>query len=165
MVTSFQRQVSRALDDEHRLTLDLLDRVEHAFKRAPRSDGEPQAELSALADRLTRHVQQEIDRHFAFEERLFPRLEDAGEGDIASLLREEHDAIRAVENELVLLARDAAAGVLDSAGWAALRRTVLELVERLLAHIHKETMALLPLLDDLLDEAADSELSIEYATS
>ena len=164
MVMNFQRQVSRALDDEHRLTLELLARVERAFTRAPPSDGQLQAELVALADRLARHVQQEIDRHFAFEERLFPRLEDAGEGDITSLLSEEHDAIRTVENELVPLTRDAAADVLDSAGWVVLRRTVLELVERLLAHIDKETKALLPLLDDLLDEATDSELAIEYAT-
>jgi hemerythrin-like domain-containing protein len=161
---NFQRRVSRALDDEHRLTLELLARVERAFTQAPPSKGEFQGELGALADRLTRHVHQEIDRHFAFEERLFPRLENAGEGDIVSLLSEEHEAIRTVENELVPLARDAAAGALDSAGWAVLRRTVLELVERLLAHIDKETRALLPLLDDLLDEAADSELAIEYAT-
>jgi len=160
---NFQRQVCRALDDEHRLTLELLDRVEHAFTRAPRSDGESRMELGTLADRLARHVHQEIDRHFAFEERLFPRLEDAGDGDLALLLREEHDAICTVQNELAPLARDAVAGVLDSEGWAALRRTTLELVERLLGHIHKETMALLPSLDDLLDEAADSELAVEYA--
>ena len=33
----------------------------------------------------------------------------------------------------------------------------------MVAHIQKETMALLPLLDDLLDEDSDRELSFAYS--
>jgi hypothetical protein len=36
-------------------------------------------------------------------------------------------------------------------------------VERQVSHIQKETMALLPLLDDLLDEETDRRLAFEYA--
>ena len=43
--------------------------------------------------------------------------------------------------------------------------TTLELVERQVAHIQKETMALLPLLDDLLDAETDGQLALEYATA
>ena len=42
---------------------------------------------------------------------------------------------------------------------------MLELVERLVSHIQKETMALLPLLDDLLDEDTDRELAMAYASA
>ncbi|HEX6265821.1 MAG TPA: hypothetical protein VFZ81_02870, partial [Burkholderiales bacterium] len=40
----------------------------------------------------------------------------------------------------------------------------LELAERLVAHVQKEEMSLLPALEDLLDEAADGELSAAYAS-
>jgi hypothetical protein len=82
---------------------------------------------------------------------------------MAGLLVEEHDAIRAVCGELLPLAREAAAGTLSDAGWDALKRGALEMVERQVAHIQKETMALLPLLDDLLDEDTDRELAFAYA--
>jgi hemerythrin-like domain-containing protein len=161
-----QCQVSRALDDEHRANLELLGRVEQAFSRASRAGQAGDAELAQLAGALERHITQDIGRHFDFEEReLFPRMSDAGDGDMAALLVEEHDAIRAVARELSPLARAAAAGALDAAGWSALRRGALEMVERQVAHIQKETMALLPLLDDLLDESDDRELAFAYAAA
>ena len=156
---SYRRQVSQALDDEHRANLDLLGRVEQAFARAGRVP-----DLARLAGEFGRHLDQDLARHFDFEEReLFPRMAEAGDGDMAALLVEEHDAIRAVAGELLPLTRAAAAGTLDEAGWGALKRGALELVERQVAHIQKETMALLPLLDDLLDEDSDRDLAFAYA--
>ena len=162
---SFQRQVSHALDDEHRANLDLLGRVEQAFARVSRAGASREPALAQLAGKFARHVEQDIDRHFDFEEReLFPRLTEAGEGDIAALLAEEHAAIRAVAGEVLPLARAAATGTLDDAGWQALQRGTLEMVERQVAHIQKETMALLPMLDDLLDDDTDRELAFAYAS-
>jgi hemerythrin-like domain-containing protein len=83
---------------------------------------------------------------------------------MAALLVEEHEAIREVAAELLPPARAAAAGAVDDATWAALRRNALELVERQVSHIQKETMALLPLLADLLDEETDRELAFGYAS-
>ena len=158
----FQRQVSHALDEEHRANLDLLGRVEQALARAPR--GGRDAELLRLVGAFGRHIEQDISRHFDFEEsELFPRM--AEDGDMAALLLEEHAAIRAVAAELLPLARAAAAGTLDDAGWDALKRGALEMVERQVAHIQKETMALLPLLDDLLDDESDRELAFAYAAA
>ena len=163
---NFQRQVSRTLDDEHRVNLELLGRIEQAFARAPRAGNGGSVELAQLADLLRRHVEQDIGRHFEFEEReLFPRMSDAGDGDMAALLVEEHDAIRAVADEVLPLAKAAVGGTLDDAGWAALKRGALEMVERQVAHIQKETMALLPLLDDLLDDDDDRDLSFAYASA
>jgi hemerythrin-like domain-containing protein len=163
---SASRQVSHTLDTEHRSSLDLLGRVELAFARATRAAAQRDPELVKLAGALARLVEQDIGRHFDFEEReLFTRMAEAGEGDIAELLREEHDAIREVAAELLPLARGAAAGTLDDAGFDALRRGALEMVERQVAHIQKETMALLPLLDDLLDDDTDRELAFAYAAA
>lgn len=155
---SYSRQVSRTLDDEHRASLELLGRVERALARGD------DAEWLSLAAPLVRQLEHEIGRHFDFEEQqLFPRMADAGDGDLAELLAEEHASIRAVADDLLPLARAAAAGTPEAASAATLKRLALEMVERQVAHIQKETMALLPLLDDLLDDDADRELAFAYA--
>jgi hemerythrin-like domain-containing protein len=162
---TFQRQVSQALDNEHRANLDLLGRVEQAFARTERARMARDPALARLAGELARQLEQEVGRHFEFEEReLFPRLVDAGDGDLAELLAEEHVAIRAVVAELLPLARAGAAATLDDAGWDVLKRSSVELVERLVGHIQKETMALLPALENLLDEDVDRELAMAYAS-
>jgi hemerythrin-like domain-containing protein len=153
-------QVSRILDEEHRSNLDLLGKIEQSMARTPRFD----PALGGLLGQFVRALEHDIDRHFHFEEEsLFPRMADAGDGEMAGLMIEEHDAIREVARELLPLARLAVQGTIDEAGWSTLRRTALELVERQVSHIQKETMALLPLLDDLLDEADDRELAFAYA--
>ena len=163
---NFQRQVSRLLDDEHRANLQILVRVDDAFARVPRGSEAGDTELAQIVGAFARHIEQDIDRHFGFEEReLFPRMDDHGDGDLASLLSEEHDAIRAVGVELLARAHAAVAGTLDRDGWAALRRNAVEMVERETAHIQKETMALLPIVDNLLDEDTDRELAFSYAAT
>ena len=83
---------------------------------------------------------------------------DAGEGDIAALLGEEHAAIREVAASLLPLV-EAGPATLDATQSSDFRRLALELVERQVAHIQKESMALLPMLDDLLDDETDRALS------
>ena len=154
---NFLRQVSRLLDDEHRASIVLLDRVGHALH------GGDAGTLQALAAPLQRQLQHEIGHHFGFEEaELFPRLAEAGDGDLAALLAEEHDTLRTVAAELMPLAERLSAGTLDGAGRTALQRLAAELVERQVAHIQKETMALLPMLDDLLDDETDRQLAFAY---
>lgn len=163
---NFSTQTSHALHEDHRSILDLLGRAEQALVRAPRGDGARAPELMKLMATLGRSLEHDIDRHFGFEEReLFVRLAEAGDGGIVALLSEEHEAIRAVAQELLPLTRAAAAGTLDGAGWDALKRDALEMVERQVAHIQKEEMALLPMLDDLLDEETDRQLAFDYAAS
>jgi hemerythrin-like domain-containing protein len=162
---NFQRQVSRMLDAEHHASLDLLGQVEQAFVRASRAGSTHDAELAALAARLGRNLEHDVGRHFDFEEQqLFPRMVDSGDGGMAALLGEEHAVIREVALELLPLTRAAAAGELDAEGWRSLARGALEMVERQVSHIQKETMALLPLLDDLLDDDTDRELALAYAS-
>lgn len=152
----FNRQTSLRLHEEHLATVQLWSRLEQAIlTRAP------EAELLELLRRCTAALADEVTRHFDFEEReLFPRLADAGEGDIAELLSEEHETIRGAARslrELLVL------GEPDATAMQRLRALGLELAERLVAHVQKEEMALLPALEDLLDEETDGELALAYA--
>lgn len=156
-------QVSQTLDDEHRATLALLGQVEAAFSRGGRADAE---EHARHARALARFLEDEIGRHFDFEEQvLFPRLADSGDADLASLLTEEHVPILQVASEVLPLARRAAAGAIDDPALQTLGRGISELSERLGAHIQKETAALLPILDALLDDETDRALAFAYAAA
>lgn len=149
----YRRQTPQALDAEHRASLALYGKLEQALVARDREG------LARLAGPLARHLESEVSHHFDFEEReLFPRLADAGEGDIAALLGEEHAAIREVAASLLPLV-EAGPATLDAAQSGDFRRLALELVERQVAHIQKESMALLPMLDDLLDDETDRALS------
>lgn len=155
-------QTGRMLDDDHRRNLDLLERVERAIAGAPTAT----PELGKLLGEFARSMEVDIGRHFEFEEQqLFPRLTEAGDGAIAALMHEEHEAIREVAEELLPLAREVASGVVDEEAWDRLRLGTLELIERQVSHIQKETMAMLPLLEDLLDPETDGELALEYAAT
>lgn len=164
------RQTARTLHEEHRVSLELLGRVESAFGRAARrpsdSHSGADADLYHLIAALGRLIEHDVERHFAFEEReLFSRMAEAGDNDIADLLAGEHDAIRDVAAELLPLTRASASGSLDDAGWQALSGAALEFVERQVSHIQKEEMALLPLLEDLLDDDTDRRLAMDYAAA
>ena len=163
----FQRQTNRRLYEEHVATLQLLARVERVVTgRAgayPPAAGDDPAWL-AFARTLLTAIEVEVARHFEFEERdLFPRLEEAGDGDLAALLNEEHVTIRAVAQPLAALLRQALAEGLQPQQWQAMKILALEFSERLGSHAQKEDGALLPLLDNLLDEDTDRALFGAYA--
>ncbi len=162
----FQRQTNRRLYEEHAATLQLLARVERVFTgRAgayPPAAADP--EWAAFARALLAAIEVEVARHFEFEERdLFPRLEEAGDGDLAALLAEEHGTIRGVAQSLAQLLRESLAGELRPPQWQILKTLGLEFSERLGSHAQKEDGALLPVLENLLDEDTDRDLFGAYA--
>ena len=162
----FQRQTSKRLYEEHAASLQMLARLERTFTgRAgayPPVVGDPQ--WSAFARALLAEIEVQLARHFEFEERdLFPRLEEAGDGDLAALLNEEHVTIRAVAQSLADLLRLALAEGLPPPQWQTMKTLALEFSERLGSHAQKEDGALLPALEQLLDEDADRELFGAYA--
>ena len=162
----FQRQTNKRLYEEHVATLQLLSRVERVFTgRAgayPPEAGAP--EWAAFARTLLSAIEVEVARHFEFEERdLFPRLEEAGDGDLAALLKEEHVTIRAVAQSIVALLRQSLAGELQPHEWLTLKTLALEFSERLGSHAQKEDGALLPVLENLLDADTDRDLFAAYA--
>jgi hemerythrin-like domain-containing protein len=160
-----QRQISRRLYEEHVAVIDLLGRFGRALERL--GAGPPAADDPAwrvLLMQVGTALEYEITRHFNLEEnQLFPRLHARGEGDLAELLFEEHEVIRAVTRPLLVLIDRARAAKLDAAGWRSLKAAGLELVERLGSHAEKEQGALVPIVDEMLDEATDRELFAAYA--
>jgi hemerythrin-like domain-containing protein len=161
-----QREISRRLHQEHVAILDLLGRFGQALARlgaGPPAAGD--ALWSVLLAQLASALAHEVTRHFQLEEEeLFPRLHARGEGDLAELLLEEHVMIREVSRTLLALIARARRGELDAAGWRGLKANGLELVERLSSHAEKEQGALVPLVDEMLDEATDRELASSYTT-
>ncbi len=147
----FNRHISRRLHEEHVATLALWGRLESVLA-AGRHD-------AALLKSAAASLERELDRHFRFEEaELFPRLAEAGEGDIGELLREEHETIRAAGLRFIALVR-------ENGNEKEIRTLGLELAERLVNHVQKEEMALLPALDDFIDEETDHELDSAYAAT
>jgi iron-sulfur cluster repair protein YtfE (RIC family) len=146
----FNRHISRRLHEEHDATLTLWGRVE-ATLAAGKSD-------AALLKSAAASLAHELDVHFDFEEKeLFPRLAAFGEADIGELLAEEHATIRGAGGRFIELVR-------KDPGAAELKPLALELAERLFSHVQKEEMSLLPMLEDLVDEEADGELTAAYTS-
>jgi hypothetical protein len=163
----FQTQTSRRLYEEHLATLELLGRVERVFTSRTGTYPPPGGDSNwpAFARGVLGAIDVELARHFEFEERdLFPRLVDAGDGDLVGLLNEEHATIRAAGQLLAELLRKSLAGAAQPADWQRMKVLALEFSERLGSHAQKEDGAMLPLLDNLLDEETDRELFGRYAS-
>jgi hemerythrin-like domain-containing protein len=163
--TMFNNRISQRLHDEHCATIALMERLEQLLARFRRS-GMPDAraaDISQLLKELAVGITAEVERHFDFEEtHLFPQLQAAGDAAIGAHLTDEHSAMRPLGVRIAALAREAAAGGFDAARWEEFRRLGQELTERMLMHVQKEEMALLPLLEDTMDAATEERLYQEY---
>ncbi|HUI18660.1 MAG TPA: hemerythrin domain-containing protein [Alphaproteobacteria bacterium] len=161
-----RRHVCRTLHDEHAATLSVLKRMEMLLGRhgshCPPDLANPA--LAALLKDLIFGVDTEIGPHFAFEEsHVFPILDQAGDHEICALLLAEHREILPRARNLAELARHFRARGLSEELWAEFHAVGAELIERLVAHIQKEEMGLLPVLDDLLEEETDGRLALQFA--
>jgi len=161
----FNNRISQRLHEEHCATIALMERLEQLIMRYRRS-GMPdatEATVAKLLADLSVGITAEVERHFSFEETyLFPQLQAAGDGAIGVHLTDEHSAIRPLGVRIAALAREAAAGAFDAARWDEFRRLGQELTERMLTHVQKEEMALLPLIDDTMDAETEERLYQEY---
>ncbi|MDH4259578.1 MAG: hemerythrin domain-containing protein [Gammaproteobacteria bacterium] len=163
----FSRRVCQTLHDEHLATIRLVERLGALLDRCRHA---PPDRADGLVTQLLRDIppalESEVTRHFDFEEaHLFGYLAGIGDAAIGAHLTEEHEAMRPLGRELGALARAAAAGGFDARSWQAFQRVAGELCDRLLGHVQKEEMVLLPLLEDNLDPAADASLYEAYAVN
>lgn len=162
-----RRHVTRALHDDHMTTAGVLERLEAFLGRHPLSDppSMANADVAKLLKDLSRIIEAELGPHFAFEEEcLFPRLAEGGYGEMGAFLEEEHRAILPRARHLAACARLMGSEGFTLDAWAEFHTTGAELIERLVSHIQKEEMGLLPALEDMLDEEADSALALEFAS-
>jgi hemerythrin-like domain-containing protein len=165
---TFANRISRTLHDEHRATITLMERLEQLIvrHRAGKSPDIQDRAVAQLLSELSVGVAAEVQRHFDFEEQqLFPYLEAAGDEAIGAHLTSEHDAMRPLGLRLAALAREASVRGFEQANWEEFRRIGQELCERMLAHVQKEEMALLPLLDEVMEPEVEARLYENYVES
>lgn len=154
----YARQVPALIHREHLETLALLERLEAAVGRSKSPPPPSDAAWARLSAELDGNLANKIGRHFDFEEAyLFPLLAEGGDRDIALLLEDEHAAIRKLAERITGSIRGGAA-----TAWSEFCALARELVERQVAHVQKEEMSLLPILDDMLDAEHDGELAERY---
>jgi hemerythrin-like domain-containing protein len=163
----FSKRVCQTLHDEHVATIRLLERLGTLLDRCRHA---PPDGTDALAIQLLRDIptalESEVTRHFDFEEgHLFRYLAEIGDAAIGAHLTEEHAGIRPLGREAGALARAAVTGGFDAHSWQEFRRVADDLCDRLLGHVQKEEMVLLPLLEDSLDPAMDASLHEAYAVN
>jgi len=160
----FTNRISQTLHEEHRATVALMERLEQMlarYRRAPPDSGDHTV-VQLLSD-LAVGLEGEVGRHFDFEEnQLFAYLEASGDGAIGAHLADEHKAMRPLGARLAVLAREACAQGFDTSHFDEFRRLGRELCERMLAHVQKEEMALLPLLEESMDAEAEVRLYQQY---
>ena len=162
----FSRRTAQLLHEDHQATLVMVEQLEDLIARAKRNlpDLNDPAIRKTLETAATA-IEQEIGDHFAFEENeLFTRLADMGDAEIGEHLAEEHHAMLPVGEQVAGLARAALDSGFSDQSWPQFKAQAGELIERMLAHIQKEEMALLPVLDELLDPETDFELSENYGS-
>jgi hemerythrin-like domain-containing protein len=162
---SFTNRISQALHDEHGATVALMERLEQMLARARRS-GPPNiadSTVARLLSDLSTSMEAEVDRHFAFEENhLFTYLEAMGDGGIGAHLTSEHVAMRPLAVRVAAIARAAAANGFTPADWEEFMRLSQELGDCMLAHVQKEEMALLPVIEETMDSETEARLYQEY---
>lgn len=154
--------IAQRLHAEHLRTLDVLaqldDRIMGAAKGRPLDPGD--AADRALIAQLTRMLDEDIERHYRFEEEhLFPHLAGAGFAEITRMLADEHGNVRHFADRLRRLAADAAAAPLDADGWAEFRDVAMDLANSATFHIQKEEMGVIRSLPALLDAASAAALA------
>jgi hemerythrin-like domain-containing protein len=160
---SFSNRISQTLHDEHQATVALMERLEQLIARHRRAPPPKDRALVQLLDDLARELGADVERHFGFEEsQLFTYLDAIGDAAIGAHLTDEHVAMRPLGTELAALARNARDNGFDAPGWEEFRRIGGELCERMLAHVQKEEMALLPLLEESMDAETEARLYESY---
>lgn len=162
---SFSRRTAQLLHEDHQETVAVIEALDQliakARKKAPDlSDPVVQKTLQKAGSA----IEEEVSQHFAFEENeLFTRLEEMGDVGIGQHLRAEHMALLPLGRAVAQMSRAALRSGFTTESWTLFRNQAAELIERMLAHIQKEEMALLPALEDLLDAETDMELSTAYS--
>ena len=164
---SFSRRTSQLLHEDHQATVEVIEALDALIARSRKSAPDTSdAKVRKALTGATGAIEEEISGHFAFEEEeLFTRLEDMGDVGIGTVLRREHQALLPLGSRVADLSRAALENGFTDASWAEFRDAAGELIERMFAHIQKEEMALLPMLEEILDDEDDMKLAELYSNA
>ena len=159
---NFSNRICQTLHDEHLTNIALLQRVGQllAQGRDPPNNDQP---VQRLLSDLDSGMANEVKRHFDFEERaLFAYLDSIGESAIGAHLTQEHSMLRPLIAQLCETAHATKEHGFNAESWNQFRRLGAELCGQLSAHIHKEEMALLPLIEENMDPETEIRLYQDY---
>ncbi len=163
-MTSFTNRICQTLHDEHATNLVLLEGLERFIARHGRtlpSNTDPAGRQ--LLSELRSGMASEVKRHFDFEENeLFPYLDSIGESAVGAHLAEEHAVLRPLITQLSKTAQTVLDRGFDAANWSEFQRVGMELRELLSAHIQKEEMSLLPVIEEGMDSETELKLYQDY---
>lgn len=162
---NYTNRISQALHDEHGATVALMERLEQLLARGRRS-GPPDkgdSNVARLLSDLSTSLESEVQRHFAFEEsHIFTYLEEIGDAGIGQHLTSEHVTIRPIATRVAAIARAASTIGFAPPEWEEFRRLAQELSDLMIAHVQKEEMALLPVIEENMDSETETRLCQEY---
>jgi hemerythrin-like domain-containing protein len=159
---SFNNRICQTLHDEHLANIALLQRIGQLLAQGRDPPGNNQAVQRLLSD-LDSGMGNEVKRHFDFEESaLFTYLDSIGESAIGAHLTQEHSALRPLILDLCETAHATRERGFDPGSWNQFRRLGAELCGQLSAHIQKEEIALLPLIEENMDPETETRLYQDY---
>ena len=164
---SFNCRTAQLLHDDHQATVSVIEDLDQMIAQAKRSIPDTNNPVvKATLTKAAASISDEVSRHFSFEEdKLFTMLEEMGDAQIGAHLREEHSILLPLGNQVASLAGQALSEGFSEDIWKEFRAKAVELIERMITHIQKEEMALLPMLEELLDPETDLTLSTAYNES
>ena len=159
---TFSNPICQTLHDEHLANIALLQRVGQLLAQGRDPPNNDQAVQRLLSD-LDSGMANEVKRHFDFEEHaLFAYLDSIGESAIGAHLTQEHSMLRPLIAQLCETAHATKERGFNVESWNQFRRLGAELCEQLSAHIQKEEMALLPLIEENMDSETEVRLYQNY---
>lgn len=161
---SYTNRISQTLHEEHGATVALMERLEQMLARGRRGPPDrADGNVARLLSELAAGMEAEIERHFAFEEEhIFTYLEAVGDTGIGEHLTSEHAAMRPIGKRVAEMARAAAANGFTPTEWEEFKPLARDLGDLMLAHVQKEEMALLPVIEENMDAETEERLYQAY---
>ena len=160
---NFHNRICQTLHDEHLANIALLQRVGQLLGSQGRTPPNNDQIVQRLLSDLSSGMASEVKHHFDFEESaLFTYLDSIGESTIGAHLTQEHSMLRPLITQLCETAQATKERGFDAESWNQFRRLGAELCGQLSAHIQKEEMALLPLIDENMDPETEVRLYQDY---
>lgn len=142
------------------LFCDLENRVGGLGADRPLDPGNDE-DYRQLADLIT--ALDAVVRHNAFEEKeLFPILCSSGAEDLADMLADEHLVMVPLVQRLRRLAGELLEGGVDQLKWRNFCQTASEFTAQILAHLQKEELGVVQVIDSLLDHHQADALAHRY---